>query len=74
MTDFTRDFDYLMHHDYNVYVESDDDDSAIMLEAHKRTDDMDVIKASYTPNGERIYYKAENFVKNIIKLLNPTRA
>jgi hypothetical protein len=73
MTELTKDFEYLMHNDYNIYIESDDDNSAIMLEARKRTDDMDVVKASYTPDGERIYYRAENFVKNIIELLNPTR-
>lgn len=71
MTDFCRDFESLMRKGFNVYVEGEEDYS-IYLEAHDRADDTHIIKASYDELGNRLSYHAENFVDNIIKLLNPT--
>ena len=73
MTDFCRDFERLMHKGFNVYVESDDDNSSIYLEAHDRADDSHIVKASYTPTGKRASYNEEDLVSNILKLLTPTK-
>ena len=73
MSEFARDFERLMHKGFNVYVESDDDNSSIYLEAHDRADDSHIVKASYTAEGARVSYNDEDFVSNIIKILNPAR-
>ena len=73
MTDFARDFENLMRKGFNVYVEGNEDDT-IYLEAHDRADDSHIVKASYNADGARVSYNAEDFVTNIIRILNPARA
>lgn len=70
MNDFYTDFERLVRKGFYVYVESDDDNTNIELEARDSVDDTHIIRATYTPDGERIKYDETDLVRSIISLLN----
>ena len=73
MNDFYNDFNNLMHKGYYVYVESDNEDGNINLEARSSTDDTEVITAVYTSEGARVSYTKTNFIQQVRAMLNPCR-
>ena len=69
MTQFYIDFETLMRKGFYLYIESDNEDGIIRLEAKDEKDDSHIITASYTAEGERIACAETSFIKQIRNLI-----